>query len=270
MAQGYIRLFVLVAGLHLWVACQRAEVRDFKKAESEIQAKNFRLAIPYLEKVLARDPDKRIAIEAAREGARISYYEIKDFKKATDFYKHLVLYSKDPNERLKAQKQIADIYFIQLADYQQSVLELNKVIGMLSEPDDLAKYKVNLARAYYYQNNFFQAESEVEEFLRGKMSDDNRFNMLVLKGNIFIAKKDISKAAEVLKSVIGQYPEKAAKENVYLTLAVAYEEMRDYKSAMETLEALKRYHPMPEYIEIRIKRLRDKVKIQPGARGMRK
>jgi tetratricopeptide (TPR) repeat protein len=260
------KLFILF----FLAGCDSAGERDFKKASEEIQSGHFRIASSLLEKVMARDPENKLAIEAAREGARISFYEIKDFKKTADFYRHIVLYSKDSAERLKAQKQIADIYFGQMTDYKQAVIELNKAISMLSEPDDVAKYKVNLARAYYYQNNFFQAESEVDEFLRGKTSNENRFEMLVLKGNIFIAKKEIPKAAEVFKELIKNFPEKSAKESVYLTLAVAYEEMKDYKSSIETLQELKAHHPMPEYIDIRINRLKERIKIQPGARGIRK
>ena len=270
MARVYTKFFfVVVIGISL-VGCDPAELRDYKKAKNEIQKGHYKDAVMHLQQVVDRDPEKATAIEAAREGARISYYELKDFKSATEFYRTLVLYSKDPSERLNAQKQIADIFFNQLTNYKQAVIELNKVLSMISEPDEMAPYKVNLARSYFYQSNFFQAESEVDEFLRGKISKDNRFQMLVLKGNIFIAKKDVAHAAEVFKEVISLYPEKAAKENVYITLAVAYEEIKDFKDAIETLEALKKFHPMPEYIDIRINRLKESSKKQPGARGFRK
>lgn len=64
-----------------------------------------------------------------------------------------------------------------------------------------------------------------------------------------------------------EFPERSAKENIGLTLSVCYEELKDFKSAIDLLEKIKSQHPMPEYIDIRIKRLQDRLKNQPGARG---
>ena len=138
---------------------------------------------------------------------------------------------------------------------------------MLSDPREKIEYKMKLARAYYYQNNFAQAENEADEFLATNPSSDLKFDMVFLKGNISLAKKDLPAAVIIFKSLLQEFPERAIKDNVGLTLSVCYEEMKDFKSAIETLEKLKESHPMPEYIDIRIKRLQERLKNQPGARG---
>ena len=113
-----------------------------------------------------------------------------------------------------------------------------------------------------------QAESEVLAFLKQEKDEDLVFQMMVLKGNIYLAEKNQQKAIEAFKEVLKNYPEKAVKENAAMTLAVAYEELKDYKNAIEVLEQIRKYHAMPEYIDLRIKKLLQDQKNQPGAKGI--
>lgn len=248
-------------------ACSSPEERELKSARQEMEQKNYSSALSHYDKVLIRSPESSTALTAAREGAKSAFFEAKDFEKAVHFYKHLVIYSPDATERLTAQKQIATAYFDHLADYPKAVIEINRLLLMLPDSTEKADYKMSLARAYYYQNNFTQAENEADEFLRMHLGDEQRFDMMMLKGNIELAKKDIPKAVAVFKDLLTKFPEKSQKENVSLTLSVCYEEEGDYASAIETLEGMKKYHPMPDYIDIRIQRLQQRLKNQPGARG---
>lgn len=268
-------LFKLIRNISLCLllvltACTPAEKKDLKKAQSEIEKGHFQEALVLLEKIMARYPDADVGIQAARDAAKISYYDLKNFEKAYQYYKHLVMYSSEASERVAAQKQIAAIYFDQLADYPKAIIELNKVISMLKDPKEMAQYKMSLARAYYYQNNFLQAENEVEEFLRHNIGGKQEFDMRMLKGNIYLAKKDIKQAANLFKEIIQKFPDFSRQENVELTLAVCYEELADYKNAITVLENMKAHHPVPDYIEIRIKRLAARLKNQPGAKGYKK
>lgn len=248
-------------------ACSSPEERELKSAHQELEQKNYSSALSHYDKILIRSPESATALIAAREGAKSAFFEAKDFEKAVRFYKHLVIYSPDASERLAAQKQIATAYFDHLADYPKAVIEINRLLLMLSDSPEKAEYKMSLARAYYYQNNFTQAENEADEFLRMHLGDEQRFDMMMLKGNIELAKKDIPKAVASFKDLLTKFPEKSQKENVSLTLSVCYEEQGDYAAAIDTLEGMKKYHPMPDYIDIRIQRLRQRLKNQPGARG---
>ncbi len=265
-----IRLTSVLVFTFICVGCTNREEKIYNEAENQIQKGHFRIAVSELEKVIQRSPSSDFGIKAIREAARVTFFEIKDFKKASEFFKLLLLYSKDAQERVQAQKQIADIYFNQLNDYPRAVIEINKYISMIHDPEEKAKYKISLARAYYYQNNFSQAENEVNEFLR--QADDEKliFELLILKGNIALAEKNLNKAIEIYSKVLKDFPVLAQKENVALTLAICYEENKEFKKAIETLEILKKSHPMPEYIDVRIKRLSERQKNAPGAKGMRK
>ena len=260
----------LVLFLILMWGCESSLQREYEKGTNEANSSHFNLALESYNKIVLRSPDSSIGLQAAREGARIAFFEAKDFKKALEFYRVLVMNSPDSEERLKSQKQVILISLEHLNVYAQAIVEINKILPLLQDSSEKMKYKMDLARAYYYQNNFFQAEMEVDEFLRLSKNEDQIFQMMLLKANIALARKDLNRAAEILKDMIKRNPAKAQKENVGLSLAVAYEEMKDYKKAIATLEEVKAKHPMPEYIDVRIKRLQERVKNQPGARGMRK
>lgn len=264
----HIKKFLLYTVI--WIislSCNSAEDKLLQVARSEAQKGHFRIAVSEFEKVLIRSPDSKEALIAAREAARLLFYEIQDFDRAIRYYRMLVLSSSDPVERLNSQKQIVSIYFDHLTDYPHAIVEINKMVVMLQSQKEKTEYKMKLARAYYYQNNFIQAENEVDEFLHDNQPDELKFDMLFLKGNINLAKKDLPKAIEIFRKIILDFPERAIKENVGLTLSVCLEEQRDYKGAVEVLEKMRSLYSTPEYIDIRIHRLQGRLKNMPGARG---
>lgn len=261
---GYLLISILLFQV---LGCSSREEKLYIQAQENAKVGNFREAVDNFDKATVLSSNTEIGLKSAREGSKISFYEIKDFNKAVKFYRIIILSSQDPDERILAQKQIVSIYFDHLSDYQNAVLELNKLIPMLSNLSEQTDYKIKLARAYYYQNNFIQAENEVDEFLSKNIAADLKFDMYLLKGNINMAQKNLLKAIDIFKKMLSEFPEKSLKENIGLTLSVCYEELKDFKDAIDTLEQIKPHHPTPEYIDIRINRLRDRMKNQPGARG---
>lgn len=265
-----LRVLLITLALAL-SACSSQEQAEYKMAQKAMSQEHYRIALGHLDRVIKRNSrSSDLPLEAARDAARISFFEIKDFKKAIDYHHFIVLNSKDEKERLESQKQISAIYFNNLQNYPQAIIEYSKLQQMPHTDLEAAQYKMNVARAQYYQNNFFQAESEIDSLLKLKGDDNTRFNASMLKGNILVARKDFTAAIEIFKKLIEQFPEKAVQENVALILAVCYEEKFDFKSAVAVLEAHKGKYNPPEYIELRIKRLQERMKNAPGAKGFRK
>lgn len=263
-------LLTFTSSIILTAGCSSQEQSDYKRAQKEISQGHYRIAMSYLDRVIKRNSPSEFPLDAAREAARISFFEIKDFPKAIEYHRFIVLNSPNDKERLQAQKEIADIYFNNLQNYQMAVIEYSKLQQMPHSDAEEAQYKMNVARAQYYQNNFFQAESEIDSLLKLKGDDATRFSAMMLKGNILVGKKEFVKAADIFKTLIQEFPEKAVQENVALTLAVCYEENNDFKSAIRILEEHKNHYKPPEYIELRIKRLQERMRNAPGAKGFRK
>ena len=261
--------FIFVGILVLW-GCSSPENRIYKEAISEMNQGHFHVAVDEFDKVVRRSPQSIWGVRSAREAARISLYETKDYKRAVEFLKSVVLYSKDAVERLQSQKLMAGIYFDNLQNYSQAIQEYVRLLQIVKTPSEEALYRTNIGRSYYYLNNFDQAETEIKELLKLKIDPAMRFAAYVLNGNILVAKKEFSKAADIYKQLIAEYPDRAMQENIPLSLAVCYEENNDFPNAVKTLESLIGHYNPPEYIELRIKRLKERQKNQPGAKGFHK
>lgn len=264
-----IRISLVILVLTL-VGCSSQEAADYKQAQKAMAQGHYRIALGHLDQVIKRKASDKYPLEAAREAARISFFEIKDFNKAIQYHHFIVLNSPSQNERLESQKQIASIYFNNLQNYQQAVVEYSKLQQMPHTDLEQAQYKMNIARAQYYLNSFFQAESEIDSLLKLRVDDNIVFSALILKGNILVARKEFQKAAEIFKNLLEKYPEKSSQENVALTLAVCYEESEDFQNAIKVLEQHRLTYKPAEYIELRIKRLQERMKNAPGAKGYRK
>jgi tetratricopeptide (TPR) repeat protein len=251
-------------------SCSNQGARDYEKALSEIQDGHFRIALSSLDKIIKRYKNEDIATSAAREAAKLAFYEVKDFKRSLNYYQVLVLSSKDHEERLNAQRQIALIYFDHINDYKKSIIEYNKLLEMAQTFDEKVEIRLKISRANYHLNNFYQSESEVDFLLKSPISEEQKFECLMIKANIYLGQKDLEKAAEMFQEILGQFPKRAMQDNVGLTLAVAYEEQQDYKSAIKILESMIPYFNPKEYLELRVKRMKERQSNAPGAKGFRK
>lgn len=260
--------FLLI--LALTAACENRFERTLHRADAAAQMGHFRIALSGYESLLILEPDNPVLLKAAREGARIAYFEVKDYQRALDFYKHLVYHSPDPEEALMAQRQVVSIYFEHLADYEKAILETAKLIEIEKDPQKKLEAHLKVARSHYQLNRFLQASFEIDEAFRLPESQKMEFDLKLLKANVLTAQKKYSDAILLLKELLTKWRERAIKENVPMTLAVCYEEMKDFKGAISILESVKAEHPVPEYVDLRIKRITERVKNAPGAKGLHK
>lgn len=254
--------------IFLIAACSPPEKKEFQRGEQGVSNKEFKTAIVHFDNAVKVAPESYWALRAAREAARVSHYLEKDFNTAIRFYRHVVLYSENSEERIKSQREISYLFFDSLQNYQQSIIEFYKLLQMSDKDFEIATYKLAVARASYYLNKFDEALSEINEIIRLKITNDILFDTLLLQGNILVAQKSYSKAILVFKDLIKKFPDKAEKENVPLTLTVCFEENFQYKEAIQILYSLRETHNSSEYIELRIKRINERIKNQPGAKGL--
>ncbi len=259
-----------VAGF-LLAGCQlSAQKIEFEKGEKAAKASDFSSSLEHYGAVVKRYVKTELALRAAREAARIAYYEVKDYSKAVDYYKHVVIYSPSAADRLEAQKRIAEINFENLHNYSQAVVEFNRLLELPHSKSEGLAYRLAIARSYFYMNNFFQALVEADVVLSRDYEPRGLFDALELKANILLQTKKYDEAIAVLKEILVKYPEESKERQIGLVLSVCYEEKRDFSKAIETLDSIKETYPNKEFVEARIKSLRERQGYLPGARGWRK
>ncbi len=243
---------------------------DYHRANQAMERGQADEAIKGFSRILKRYPNSELALESARKAARLSLLDKRDFLSAIEFYRFLILNSKDPVERIDAQKSIANIQFEKTRNFEAAIIEYNRLLTLPLPKEELFEFRLNIAKAYFQLNNFFQSQSEVESLLSQKLSSQQRFDLMLFKANLLMTDKKDPRAIEILTEIMNQFPELAKKENVPLTLAVFYEETQDFSKAISILTDLMEDYPNPEFLELKIKRLKERQGNLPGARGWRK
>ncbi len=269
-AKKVILLATLVLANLVLPGCSNKQESDFNDAQEYASRDQWRKAAQSYDQVIKRNPQSEIALKSMKEVARIHFMQTKDYKKSAHYYQLLVLHSPIEEDRIDAQKQLASIYFESLQDYERAAIEYSKLAGSSRLDTEKATYKLAGARSYYYLGNYFQTLSEINETLNLKSEQSTEFQARLLMGNVYVAQKNFTKAAEIFRQIIEKFPEKALKENVYLVLSLSYEENGDYQKALEVLDKIKDIYEPKEYIELRLKRIKERARNQPGARGYRK
>lgn len=254
----------------MMVSCLSKEEIEFERAQKANQTNQFEKAVEHFKKVIDISVDGDKALVSAREAARILHYELKRYDEAISFYRHTILYGKTEQERILAQKKVADIYFNQLTNYTQAITEYSRLLDLPHSHDDGLTYRLVVARSYFYLNNFFQAQTEIGNVIADHPPEELHFEALVLRSNIYLATKDYKKAEEVLLEILNDFPQRSKTQNISLNLAVAYEEQSNFAKAIETLESLRESYPRREFIDQRIKNLKERQSYLPGAKGWRK
>jgi tetratricopeptide (TPR) repeat protein len=242
---------------------------QYSSAVHLAEKRKFTQAVDRFSRVVRRNPDQPVALEASRRGARIASFETKDYPKAAEFYRHLVLHSPNYQERISAQKSLAEIYFDKMMNYDQALVEYSRLLSIVG-PTERSLYQMAMAKAHMNLNNFSQALIEIEDLMSKKLSDVLRFEALEFKGNLLQAAKRLDEAIGVFEQLMKEFPQKSQNDNVGLSLAVCLEEKGDFKRAVEVLEKVKNEYPTPDFIQVRINRLKDRMANLPGAQGLKR
>lgn len=270
MIRAFVRALCISALLNL-VGCTVTLdwVQSFR-AQRAMARHDYRSGFALLEDIIDRQPDGAHALAAARLGARVAHLEAKNYPLAIAFYRIVILRSPDSVERQKAQMQIAQIDFENLLDYDQAVQEYERLLHLNLAPEESFHLRLNLAKSQFQLNNLDQASNELDVLLSQKRSPDEAFEAKVLKANIMVAHHRQSEAASLWEEIIKDFPERSKKGNVALNLVVCYEELKEFGKAIEVLERMKSGYPNPEFLELRIERLRQRQFNQPGAQGLKR
>lgn len=264
------RLALVFLAAHLSGCSFSFDWLQYLRARRAMVRHDYPAAVALFQDIVDRQPDSGRALSASRQGARVAHLETKNYPQAVDFYRHIILRSPDPDERKLSQQYVAQIYFENLQDYEKAVLEYERLLKLTRSPEEAFRFRLNLAKSHLQLNNLDQATNELDVILGQKLQPDEVYEAKVLKGNILTGAKKLQEAATTWEAILNEFPERSQKENVALNLVVCYEEMKDFGKAIEVLERMKADYPNPDFLEIRINRLKERKSNQPGAQGWRR
>lgn len=252
----------------LLCACQSRAEKFYNQAIEKIQQREFLQAVDLLENSADLEKNNRLWSKTSFEIARILRFEIQDYNKALLIYKNLILKSEDSSIRVLSQEAIAEIYFENLQDYIMAIKEYLLLESLIREPEKLEQIRLKIAQGYRYTGNHKTALEYIDVFLKSAVDTKNAF--LKLKAQTLLTLRNPDEAIKTYNIILEKSPEYFAAENLYVAVAMVYEEKQDYKSALAYLNQNKSKIKDQAYVELRLKRLDEKLENKPFLRGVRK
>lgn len=268
LAKKYTKVFLAAGILAAFVGCQSRADKYYDEAYEKINQNQFLDAVQLLESSIELEKNNNKKMRAMFEMARLLRFEIQDYARALVQLKKIVLLAEDPKIRLLSQEAISEIYFDNLQNYEAALKELLVVEPLLQEPEKKEKIKLKIAQAYRLTGHSEGALEYIETAL--KQGAKQKVYFLKLKSQILQSQQKQDQALEVLSEVYKADPQFFEKDNMYLSTALIYEEKQDYKKAIEYLEQNQSKISDKNYLELRIKRLKEKQANKPFNKGMRK
>ena len=266
-----LKLLVAAGALLPLLACTNSTDLEMQRGERALAAGQYEKAVHHFRRVMKNEPTEDKSLKAAEKAAEASLFELKDFTQALTFYKHIVIHSGNRDQILAAQKKVAEIVFRNLGDYEQAVREYYRLLELPHTPQEKMEYQLNLARAYFFLNNFYQSQVEIDQILKDRPREHpDNFPALLLRANIYVSTKETDKAIEAFTELTELFPERSNAEQIYLNLAMSYEEKKNFDKAIEILTAALEHYPTPDFLKLRIQRLETRKSLLPGAQGLRR
>ena len=228
----------------------------FERAVSQHKSQQYKEALDGYQRVIKREPRSGLAMRAARMAAEISTVHMSDYEAAAGFYQHIVVFSDRPKERKFAQKRLARLYFDKKQDFKSAIMAYHELLNLDLSNREKIQIKFRIAKSYFYLNQFEQAIIETEEALDLKPSSAVRFDLALFRGNVLLTLKRLDEAIQQYKTLLETEPKRSREENVALNLAVCFEEQNNFEAAIEVLQEMKEDYPQPEFVELKIQRLK--------------
>lgn len=249
-------------------ACQSRAEKFYHLAQEKIEQRQFLDAVDLLENSAELEKNNRLWSKTNFEIARILRFEIQDYNKALQTYKELILKSEDASIRLASQEAIAEIYFENIQDYTTAVKEFLLLESLVKDSVKLEKIRLKIAQCYRYTGSFKTALEYIDVFINQIKEEKNAF--LKLKAQIFSSLGLYDDAIKIYNQILNRDPEYFINENLYVAIAMAYEEKQDYKAAQTYLNQNRSKIKDQSYVDLRLKRLNEKIFNKPLTRGIRK
>lgn len=260
---------VTVLGVVLTLsACKPPAERLYAEAHSEIEKGHFRIALDLLEKSAAIESRNHLKYKYLSEAARIARFEIQDYERAIRIYREIILKCDEESQRIVAQEDMSEIYLEDLQNYNMALKELQILEPLIKDPLKKEQIKLRIAQTLYLTGNNQQALEEINVSL--KFSKTEALNFLKLKAQVLVAQKKFTEALQVYETIRKKDEKYFERENLFIAASVVYEENEEYAEALEYLDKYEEQIQDKAYLELRYKRLKERMINKPLFKGRRK
>lgn len=263
--QGLIAALAFSAAL---LACSPRAEKLYDQANAEIQKGHFRIAVDLLEKSANLEKSNVAKFKLLADAARIVRFEIQDYERSLRIYRQIILECSDEPQRIAAQEALSEIYLENLQDYAMALKELQILEPLLLDSKKKEKTRLRIAQALYLTGNHQQALDEINS--AQKYIKFHEIHFLKLKSEVLLAQKKYKEALAAYEEIRQKNPGYFGEENLYIATSIVYEENEQYSEALSYLNKYQLQIKDKSYLELRIKRLKERIANRPLSKGVRK
>lgn len=250
------------------LSCRSRSEKLYIQAYEKINQNQFVEAIELLESSAELEKDNIKKTKALLEAARLLRFEIHDYERALKHLRTVVLESQDQKLRLLSQEAIVEIYFDHTQNYKDALQELLILEPLLPESKKKDAVRLKIAQALHLVENNQAALEYIDGVLKNISSNKNVF--IKTKAQILQSQKKLDEALKIYEEIFSKTPKYFIDENLFSAVSLIQEEKKDYKVAIEYLTKNAGHIADKNYLELRLKKLKEKQINKPFSRGMRK
>ncbi|MBY0453093.1 MAG: hypothetical protein K2P92_08660 [Bdellovibrionaceae bacterium] len=258
----------MAAACSVLVACVQRSEKLYEEAYQEIEKGHFRIATDLLIRSSDVEENNLTKYKYLSEAARIVRFEIQDYPRALKMFRKIILEADDSTQRISAQEAIAEIELENTQDYQQALKELQKLEPLVSDTKKKEKIKLRIAQTLYLTGQYEQAIDEIN--VAQKFITNYESNFLKLKAEVFLAEKKYKESLATYEELRLKDPIFFKDENLYIATSIAYEENEQFADALAFLNKNETQIKDKSYLELRVKRLKERLVNKPLFKGIRK
>lgn len=249
-------------------SCQSRSEKLYSAAYEKINQNEFKDAVELLESSAELEKNNIQKTKALFEAARLLRFEIHDYEKALSILRVIVLQSEDSKMRILSEEAIAEIYFDHLQNYNEALNEFLILEPLLKDPNKKEAVRFKIAQCLRLTGSNQAALDYIDISLKNNPDDPLQF--FKLSAQIFQNQKKYDEALRVYEQILEKNPTYFWAENLFTAVSAIHEEKKDYKSGIEYLEKNSDRIPDKSYLELRIKKLKEKQINKPFSKGVRK
>lgn len=263
---------MLILSVTLFSSCEEKRGEAELETARELSAGKPSEALDQYKRIVQVNQQDPVSIKAALEAANLCLKENVCGDNEEFFLKHIIKKSENNKEQIQAQKRLAEFYYDK-GFFSQAIDEMNRLLSKESFKEGRSEIKIKLAKANFYIKNFYQAEVELNSYIKEVTEDQEKFLGFLLKADIQTANKKYLEAMTTYKDIKQEYRDLYFKNQVYMNEVLLLEEQKLIDQAVTILESVKleaQALPGTEFIDSKIERLKERKALMPGASGLKR
>jgi tetratricopeptide (TPR) repeat protein len=259
---------ILSIAIGLTLSCQSRSEKLYSEAYEKISQNQFASAAKLLQASAELDKNNAQKTKALFEAARILRFEVHDYESALAIYRSIVLQSKDSKMRILSEEYIAEIYFENLQNYQVALQEFLILEPLLKDQKKKEAVRLKIAQSLWLTGNNEPALDYINLSLKNSAAEAHI--LLKLRAQIYQSQEKYDDALTAYDEIFKTNQSYFLQENLFTRVSSIHEDKQDYKVGIAYLEKHAAQITDKSYLELRIKKLKEKQINKPFSRGIRK